>query len=79
MRDGYRSSGIGRKLIRAIAEHAKEVNASRLYFHVLEWNTPARRFYESMGATNWTDLEEWNLLRLDKNAIDALVNAKVTK
>lgn len=77
VRDGYRKFGIGRKLIRAIAEHAKEVNASRLYFHVLEWNTAARRFYESMGATNWTALEEWNLFRFEKNAIDGLVNAKV--
>ncbi|XP_037039391.1 thialysine N-epsilon-acetyltransferase isoform X2 [Bradysia coprophila] len=79
VKDGYRHLGIGRRLIKAIAEHAKEVNASRLYFHVLEWNTAARRFYESMGATNWTESEEWNLLRLDKNAIDDLVKTKVVQ
>lgn len=49
------------------------MNAARLYFHVLEWNTSARRFYESLGATNWTESEEWALLRLDKNAIENLV------
>ncbi|KAJ6636293.1 Thialysine N-epsilon-acetyltransferase [Pseudolycoriella hygida] len=73
VRDGYRKSGAGRKIISAIASHAKEVNAARLYFHVLEWNTAARSFYESLGATNWTEMEEWALFRLDKNAIESLV------
>lgn len=72
VRDGYRKLGAGRKLIEAIATHAIEVDAARLYFHVLEWNTSARRFYESLGATNWTEREEWALLRLDKNAIESL-------
>lgn len=72
VRDGYRKVGAGRKLIEAVAIHAKDVNAARLYFHVLEWNTSARRFYESLGATNWTESEEWALLRLDKKAIETL-------
>lgn len=79
VRDGYRHLGVGRKLITAIAEYAKEVNAARLYFHVREWNTAARKFYESTGATNWTELEEWALLRFDKNAIDDLVRNKNRK
>lgn len=68
---------MGRKLIKAIAQHAKDVNAARLYFHVLEWNTSARRFYESLGATNWTEMEEWALLRFDRNAIENLVKKTV--
>ncbi len=79
VRDGHRKSGAGRKLIKAVAEHANEVNAARLYFHVLEWNTSARQFYESLGATNWTEMEEWALLRFDENAIDNLVKLKVVE
>lgn len=73
MRDGYRQLSAGKKLIQAIASHAKEVDAARLYFHVKEWNTSARKFYESLGANNWTESEEWALFRLDKNAIENLV------
>lgn len=73
VKDGYRKLGAGKKLIEAIATHAKDVNAARLYFHVLEWNSSARNFYESLGAKNWTEREEWALFRMDKNAIENLL------
>lgn len=35
---------------------------------MLSWN-PAMKFYEKLGATNLTETEKWNSVRLDLNAL----------
>jgi ribosomal protein S18 acetylase RimI-like enzyme len=53
VRIDYRRQGIAAELMRRAAEWFSE-NASRplFYLWVIEDNTPARRFYEMLGATN---------------------------
>lgn len=46
----YRGAGIGRKLLDKVVEKAKEENASRVSWQVLEWNEPAINFYKKIGT-----------------------------
>lgn len=46
----YRGQGIGEELLREIAKIAKSRNFERVDFQVLDWNTPAVKFYEKHGA-----------------------------
>jgi GNAT superfamily N-acetyltransferase len=50
VKDTYRGKGIGKQLFKAVMQIAYERNAGRLEWQVLEWNTPAIKFYESFGA-----------------------------
>lgn len=52
VKEGYRGGGIGRAVLKAIIEHAREMNA-----HHIEWQTPAFNkgaieFYNKIGATS---------------------------
>ena len=42
--------GIGRALIEAAYDHAQASGARRVYWHVLETNTPAVRLYDKVAA-----------------------------
>lgn len=46
----YRRHNLGEKMLREIAREAKSNGAERIDFMVLDWNTPAIRFYEKHGA-----------------------------
>ncbi|SFC10699.1 Acetyltransferase (GNAT) family protein [Parapedobacter composti] len=46
-----RGQGIGKRLFDATLHLCKERQYSGLVWQVLEWNTPAIRFYEKYGAT----------------------------
>ena len=50
IQDEYRRKGIGEAMLKAIARLAKARGFERLDFQVLEWNTPAVKFYEKMGC-----------------------------
>jgi len=55
--DSFRGRGYGKALLDKMQDIAKERNAGRLEWNVLDWNTPAIEFYESMGAkpiSGWT-------------------------
>ncbi len=49
-----RKLGVGRQLIRALAELAVERNCARLELSVLDWN-PARGFYHKLGFQHQND------------------------
>ena len=66
VRPAQRSHGIGRALLRALARIAQERHCGRMEWAVLDWNEPAIRFYESLGAKR---LHEWQLCRLDRAAL----------
>lgn len=54
--ESYRRYGIGQLLFNELIQIAKEKDARRLSWQVLEWNEPAIRFYKKIGA----DLDpEW--------------------
>jgi GNAT superfamily N-acetyltransferase len=44
-----RGRGVGRALIGAVAEWAKERNCARLYWHTSEFNETARRLYDQVA------------------------------
>ena len=45
-----RRTGIGYALFRHMAREALAQNCARMDWHVLEWNEPALRFYDRLGA-----------------------------
>jgi GNAT superfamily N-acetyltransferase len=57
----WRGRGIGQRLLRHLAGLAVERGCGRMEWTVLDWNEPARRFYERLGARV---MEEWKLCRL---------------
>lgn len=59
---GERGRGIGRMLFRACVEEARRRGCGRMEWVVLDWNTPAVRFYRRLGARH---LRKWNTYRLD--------------
>lgn len=51
----YRGRGIGEAMIKEIARIAASRGCERIDFMVLDWNTPAVRFYEKLGAIRDAD------------------------
>jgi GNAT superfamily N-acetyltransferase len=52
----YRGKGAGVKLLKAMASIAKEKDCARFEWSCLDWNTPSREFYHSLGAVSQ---DEW--------------------
>lgn len=53
----YRGRGYGKALLEEVQAIARDRGAGRLEWNVLDWNTPAIEFYESLGAkplSGWT-------------------------
>lgn len=69
VRPEHRRGGIGRAVMEHLARLAVEHGAMRLDWCALEWNEPALRFYEELGATL---LEDWRMLRLERAGIERL-------
>jgi len=69
----HRGKGFGSKMLAHIAALAKERNCGRFEWSVLNWNTPAIRTYEKLGAT---PMKEWILYRLSGGALDRLADKK---
>ena len=61
-----RGRGIGKALLAAVAAIAVERDCGRFEWAVLDWNTPAIRFYESLGATLMPD---WRIARVTGDAL----------
>lgn len=57
----YRGRGIGSALVRFLAQIACERGYGRVEWAVLDWNDPAIRFYERIGAV---PMSEWSTYRL---------------
>jgi GNAT superfamily N-acetyltransferase len=52
---GYRGKGVGDAMLKEIARLARLKGFERIDFQVLEWNTPAIKFYEKCGAVRDDD------------------------
>lgn len=55
VRPEHRGRGIGKALLVNLAKRCVDEKLTRLEWSVLDWNTPARQFYESLGARALTD------------------------
>ena len=61
-----RRGGVGRVLLTHVAQVAVDRGHGRLEWAALNWNAPALRFYEQLGATI---CEEWQIHRLHGDAL----------
>jgi GNAT superfamily N-acetyltransferase len=66
-----RGRGVGRALLRHLAQLAKEKSCYRIEWAVLHWNEPAIRFYKRLGAV---PMDEWHVYRLSGEALDRLAS-----
>ena len=69
IREAHRGKGIGKALFKKLGEIAKQRDAGRLVWQVLDWNTPSIKFYESLGATF---RKGWDTYLLEGEALAAL-------
>ena len=71
VRPYLRGKGIGRALLVCLAQIARQRGCGRLEWSVLDWNEPAIRFYESLGAKA---LNEWTMYRMTGAALGRLAD-----
>ncbi|RRE44060.1 GNAT family N-acetyltransferase [Klebsiella pneumoniae] len=64
----YRGIGVGKALLKTIAQYAVQRQCGRLEWSVLDWNQPAIDFYLSIGAQ---PQDEWVRYRLTGDALRA--------
>jgi GNAT superfamily N-acetyltransferase len=64
-----RDRGIGKALLVELARRAHAADCGRMEWAVLNWNEPAIRFYERLGAR---PIDEWRTFRLTREALGAL-------
>ena len=69
VRPVLRGKGIGRALLVEVAGLARKRKCGRLEWAVLDWNEPAIRFYQDLGATA---LNEWTLFRLTDSDLESV-------
>ncbi|NEK57344.1 GNAT family N-acetyltransferase [Geodermatophilus sabuli] len=63
---GHRGSGLGRELLRTLAQVCTDRGYDRLEWSVLDWNTPSIAFYAAAGAV---PMEDWTVFRLTDEAL----------
>ena len=62
----HRGSGLGRELLRTLADVCVQRGYDRLEWSVLDWNTPSIDFYKAAGAV---PMDEWTVFRLTDEAL----------
>ena len=67
----YRGKGYGKLLLKRLARLALQRGCGRLEWACLDWNTPSRKFYDSLGAVR---MEEWTTYRLTGDALLSLAS-----
>ncbi|MGA1982725.1 MAG: GNAT family N-acetyltransferase [Acidobacteriaceae bacterium] len=72
VRPAFRGKGIGKGLFCAVARIAVAEGCPRFEWAVLDWNTPAIDFYNSLGAT---PMSEWTIMRLSGDALARLAQS----
>ena len=65
----FRGRGLGKKLLGSLARIVIDSNYGRLEWAVLDWNTDAIKFYESLGAR---PMSEWTTYRVRGDALRIL-------
>jgi len=69
VRPDTRGAGLGKALLTALAQECVRHDYERLEWSVLDWNTPAIDFYQSLGAR---PQDEWTTYRLTDEALTKL-------
>jgi GNAT superfamily N-acetyltransferase len=69
----FRGRAIGKALLQYLAQLALQRECGRFEWAVLDWNRPARDFYESLGAEAKSD---WILHRVSGEALQRLASGE---
>jgi len=72
VRPEMRGLGIGKALLRTLAQIATERECARMEWSVLDWNQSAIDFYQSLGAVA---KDEWTTFRLNRAEIAKLAES----
>ena len=64
-----RGRGVGRSLMRAVAQNAVQSGCKRLELSVLNWNREAVEFYRNLGAE---PLDDWTTFRFSGGSLKTL-------
>ncbi|HEV8131505.1 MAG TPA: GNAT family N-acetyltransferase [Acidobacteriota bacterium] len=67
----WRGRGLGRQLLTYVARIAVARGCGRLEWSVLDWNEPAIRFYQRLGAQA---MDQWTVYRLTGDALKRLAS-----
>ena len=67
-----RGKGYGRALLVELAKIARDRGCGRMEWAVLNWNEPAIKFYQALGAK---PMDEWTVFRLTRDEIAKLADA----
>ena len=73
VRPTHRGRGLGRRFLTELAVIARDRGCGRFEWAVLDWNQPAIRFYESLGASV---LPDWRVARLTGEALARLAGGQ---
>jgi GNAT superfamily N-acetyltransferase len=69
--EAARGAGVGKALLVELARICRDRDYGRMEWSVLDWNTPAIRFYDSLGAGA---KDGWIVRRLDGDALARLAS-----
>ena len=75
VRPRFRGRGMGRALLEKVAAIAVERGCVILFWHVLDWNTPAIEFYKTLSA-DWMD--DWTRMRVKDEALRELAGGALS-
>src|SRR5580704_17702584 len=67
----HRGKGIGKALMKRVAQIAVERDCGRFEWSVLDWNEPAIGFYKSLGARL---MDGWSIVRVTGEALTRLAS-----
>jgi GNAT superfamily N-acetyltransferase len=67
----YRGHGIGKGIMKTLAQLCIERGYERFQWWVLDWNEPSIEFYKSLGAV---PMNEWTVFRLSGGALKEFAN-----
>lgn len=67
-----RGKGIGAALLKKVVQYGVEKKVRRIGWEVLDWNTPAIKFYEDCGAIVMRD---WHVVQMDDVAMKKFLEA----
>jgi GNAT superfamily N-acetyltransferase len=73
VRPEFRGKGLGKALLRAVAQVAAGHNCGRFEWTALDWNKPALEFYDGLGAAA---MDEWILLRMNSEGLRRLARKR---
>ena len=70
VKEKMRGTGLGSALYAEIIQQGKRDNVRRVEWNVLDWNTPAVKFYENSGAKI---LNGWQVVQMDEAGINSFL------